>query len=208
MKININKEEFKRACIFSLAMVLIAGTAYTTLEPVVTRASATANDSVNVNLAVDPTISISSPADVSMSPDITGSGASTGSAAWAVTTNSATGWKLEVNASASPAMVSGSNNFPDYSEAISGTPETWSVAASAAAFGFSASGTYAEAGFSSATKYEGFKGATKVQVAHHSTGPDAGDSTTVGFKAEVGASKVQPTGSYQAVITATATSLP
>jgi hypothetical protein len=104
-------------------------------------------------------------------------------------------------------MVSGSNNFADYTEGVLGTPETWSVAASAAEFGFTASGTFAESKYTS-NKYQSFQGATKIQVSHSGTGPDAGDSTTVGFKAEVGASKSQPTGSYQAVITGTATSLP
>jgi len=204
---NKNKNKFKKACAFSLVLVLISGAVYISLEPAIIRASATANDSANVNLAVDPTLSISSPADVSMSPDITGSGASTGSAAWAVTTNSVTGWKLEVNASASPAMVSGANTFADYTETTLGTPEAWSILATASEFGFTATGSFAEAKYTS-SKYQGFQGTTKIQVAHNSTGPDAADTTTVGFKAEVGASKVQPTGNYQAVITATATSLP
>jgi hypothetical protein len=202
-----NKNKFKKACAFALAMVLIVGAAYTTLEPTLTKASATASDPINVNLSVDPTLSITSPADVSMSPNITGTGASTGSAVWSVTTNSVTGWKLEVAASAAPAMTSGANNFADYTEGVLGTPEIWSVAAAASEFGFTATGSFAEAKYT-ASKYQGFQGTTKIQVSHSTTGPDAGDATTVGFKAEVGASKSQATGNYQAIITATATSLP
>ena len=95
MLININKKEFKKACTFSLVILLIFGVGYITLEPSLTKASATANSAVNVNLTVDPTMAITTPSTVTMSPNITGTGTSTGSATWTVTTNSNAGWKLK-----------------------------------------------------------------------------------------------------------------
>jgi len=79
MLININKKEFKKACTFSLVILLIFGVGYITLEPSLTKASATANSAVNVNLTVDPTMAITTPSTVTMSPNITGTGTSTGS---------------------------------------------------------------------------------------------------------------------------------
>jgi hypothetical protein len=205
--INKNKNEFKKACIFSLVLLLVLGVAYITLEPSLTKASATASDAVNVNLTVDPTIGLNSPTDVTMAPNITGTGSSTGQTTWTVTTNSNTGWKLEVNASTTPALTSGANDFANYTEGSTGTPEAWSIAAADSEFGFGATGTYIETKFGAA-KYMGFSTTDKEQVAHSNSYSASGQDTTVIFKAEVGASKSQPTGSYQAVITATATSLP
>jgi len=141
MAIQKTKIELKKACAFSLALILISGVIYVSLEPALIKAAATANDSVNVNLTVDPTIAINSPADVSMSPNITGTGTSTGSTTWTVTTNSNLGWKLEVNASTTPAMTSGANNFANYTEGTTGTPDAWLIAAAASEFGFGATGT-------------------------------------------------------------------
>jgi hypothetical protein len=142
-----------------------------------------------------------------MSPNITGTGTSTGSATWTVTTNSNAGWKLEVNASTTPAMTSGSNNFANYTEAVTGTPDTWSIAATDSEFGFGATGSYVETKFG-AGKYMGFSGTNKEQVAHTGSFSSSGQDTTVIFEAGVGASHSQPTGSYTSQVTATATSLP
>ena len=205
-----NKNKIKNKNVFikltALYFVLVLGGCglYFVSEPGLSKA-ATDSDVVTVNLTVSGTISLSSPADVTMSPAITGTGSSTGTAQWTVTTNNSAGYKLEVEASASPAMVSGSDTFADYTEGVAGTPETWSVAAADSEFGFTASGTDAESKYNT-DLYEGFSGATKIQVAS-ANAETTGTATTVGFKAEVGASKSQPTGSYSATITATATTL-
>ncbi len=190
-----------------LKIILISTISITLLLSLIATAlGANANDPVTVTATVDPTITISSPSNVTMSPNITGTGANTGSAEWTVTTNNSAGYKLEVEASASPALVSGGDNIADYTEAVAGTPETWSIATSASEFGFTASGTDSGSEYSSGTKYEGFEGTTKIEVAT-AAAETTGTATTVGFKAEVGSSKFQPTGDYTATITATATTL-
>ena len=175
------------------------------MEPNLTGAAEDTDD-VTVNLTVGSTISIDSPSNVNMSPDITGTGASTGSTTWTVTTNNSSGWKLEVNAGATPAMASGADTFANYTEGTPGTPETWSIANSVSEFGFGATGSYIGAAFGAA-KYMGFNGTSKTQVSSASA-ETAGDATTVIFRAEVGSTKSQPTGAYSATITATATTLP
>lgn len=201
---NKNKQQFKKALVFSLAMSLLLVNGFIVAEPVLTNAANT-TDAVNVNLNVQPTISLNSPADVNMSPDITGTGAATGSTTWTVTTNNSAGWKLEVNASTTPAMTSGANSFANYTETVPGTPETWSINSTDSEFGFGATGSYIETKFGAA-KYMGFSTTAKEQVSHQGT-TASGSDTTVIFKAEVGSSKSQPTGAYQAIVTATATSL-
>ncbi|MFA5926340.1 MAG: hypothetical protein WC831_05470 [Parcubacteria group bacterium] len=165
------------------------------------------SDSVTVSVTVVSAVSLNSPADVSLSPEIEEAGSTSGSVTWNVETNDPDGWKLEVNASASPALTSGGNSFADYDEAVSGTPEEWSVAAADSEFGFNSSGTYAEAGFSG-DKYLGFNGANRIQAAHRNAPSEGtGDDTTINFKAESGSGHSQPLGTYTATITATATNL-
>jgi len=99
----------------------------------------TAVDSVVISLTVADIISISTPANVTMAPDIFGAGISTGEATWEVITNNLSGWKLELEASTSPAMqINSSVSFADYTEASDGVPEAWSVTANDGEFGFSA----------------------------------------------------------------------
>ena len=203
IKDNYKKEIF-RALSFALVSLLVLSGGFLMLEPNLTGA-ADDTDEVTVNLTVAATISLNSPSDVNMSPDITGTGASTGSAVWAVTTNSSAGYKLEVEASASPAMTNGGDSFADYGEASEGTPETWSIADSVSEFGFGATGDHILAKFG-ADKYMGFNSTTNVEVATESSEVSASETTVI-FKAEVGSAKAQPTGDYSATITATATTL-
>ena len=166
-----------------------------------------ASDSITVSVSVVPSISIDSPSDVSLSPNIQETGSATGSATWNVKTNNTNGWRLDLNASGSPAMKSGSDSFADYTESSSGVPEAWSIASSDSEFGFSTSGSYAESGFSGG-KYLGFNGTTRIKGAHRDTqSGGSGDDITVDFKAEVGSGHNQPEGTYSATVTATATTL-
>ncbi|MFA5871986.1 MAG: hypothetical protein WC858_04710 [Parcubacteria group bacterium] len=197
---------FLGAVSFSLIALLVLTFGYWIAEPNIVGA-AVATDDVNVNLNVAATISINHPTDVSMSPDITGTGSSTGSTIWTVTTNNSSGWKLEVETDQANTMHSGSDVFTDYTEGTPGTPESWSIANTDSEFGFGATGSYIETKFVGADKYMGFNSTTKEQVSH-SAAETAGDDTTVIFKAEVGSTKLQPTGSYSAKVTATATTLP
>jgi hypothetical protein len=164
-------------------------------------------DSVIVSVSVVPSISIDNPADVALSPDIEETGSATGTVTWNVKTNHLGGWTLDVKASTDPALQDGGNSFDDYTETVPGTPEVWSVDAADSEFGFNATGTYAESGFSG-SKYMGFDGTTRIQVAHRNAASGgSGDDTNVNFQAEVGASHNQPTGTYYATITATASTI-
>lgn len=201
---EINIKNPKRILSFFGVFILLSVFLFPFIEPTLSGA-AFDTDLVDVNLSVTGTISIDSPSDVSMSPDIAGTGSSTGSAVWTVTTNNSAGWKLEVEADSDPAMASGVDTFDDYSEVTPGTPEAWSIATTVSEFGFGATGTYVGLAFG-ADKYMGFNGTAPVQVSSDSS-ETAGAATTVIFKAEVGSAKSQPTGSYSATITATATTL-
>jgi hypothetical protein len=197
-------KDFSKAVSFALAGFLVISLGFWIAEPGIVGAAYDTDD-VLVNLAVTGTISLNSPTDVTMSPDIAGTGSSTGNTTWTVTTNNSSGYKLEVETDQANTMHSGSDIFTDYGEAIEGTPETWSVAADASEFGFGATGSFIETKFG-ADKYMGFNSTTKEQISSESA-ETSGSDTTVIFKAEVGASKFQPTGSYSSTVTATATTL-
>jgi hypothetical protein len=163
--------------------------------------------SITVSVSVVPSISIDNPADVVLSPDIEEAGTASGNVVWNVKTNHPAGWILDVKASTDPALQDGANSFADYTEAVAGTPEDWSVAAADSEFGFGAAGTYIEAKFGG-NKFMGFDGSTRLQTAHRNAMSDgSGDDTTVKFQAEVGSSHNQPTGTYYATITATASTI-
>lgn len=196
--------------IFSL--LAIAG--YGSVEPTLVIAQATDTDTVEVNMVVTEEIAITSPADVTMTALSTSVNNSTGVATWNVKTNSTAGYELEVQADTDPAMQSGADQFADYSD----TPAAWSVSASSYEFGFSAYGDDVVAAFGAGTtcgtgatvgdgNYRGFTGVTDIQIATD-TDPTAvaGTNTNVCFAA--GQNGVfAPSGSYNATITATATSL-
>lgn len=154
-------------------------------------------------------VSISQPSNLVM-PAIpgTGGGTSEGSTTWTVTGTALLGYTLEVSASSTPAMVSGAYNIPDYPAT---TPQTWSVASDAAAFGFSAEGddTSTSTWGTPSTgngKYRGFAGTSKILVAQGGI-LSFGNPTTIYFKVQVGSAVLKPSGTYVATITATATSL-
>lgn len=167
--------------------------------------------SVTVSWPIESYISISQPAAVNM-PAVAGTGGiSEGNAAWTVGTNNLLGYTLTTAASSAPAMTSGIYDIPDYSTTVANLPELWSVAANEAAFGFSAEGTATPAvtwGIPStgAGLYRGFNGATGIQVATKNL-PIASQTTTVYFKGELGSSYMQPSGTYTASITTTASTL-
>lgn len=182
--------------------------------------AATASDNIVVTLNVDAGITISDGAAVTMSPNLgTSVNGSIGSSSWLVKTNNTTGYKLDVKASASPALVSGGNSFADYTETSIGVPETWSVPLSAKEFGYSAYGndtltatwgTGAGCGSSGAPlgtmKYVGFKTTDKTIATTGVPTPYAGTTTNICFAVEQD-TVYAPSGTYTATITATATTL-
>lgn len=204
---------------------LIIFTVIFTLISFVQPASVNAvDDAINVSLTVDSGISITSPADVTMSNLGTSVNTSTGYANWNVKTNDPDGYTLSVRASASPAMVSGGNSFLDYTEAVPGTPDVWSVDPGTVQFGFSGLGTdvvnvnsdrfaatgqtLCDNGVSSSTvnstlKFLGFETSNQTLATRSSTTTTSGVDTRICFAA--GQNGVYaPAGAYQATITATA----
>ena len=178
------------------------------------------SDEIIVELTVQSGISITSPNDVTMSDMGTAVNTSTGFAVWNVKTNDPDGYTLAVKASTSPALRNGSNSFADYTEALAGTPDTWSVDSGTFEFGFSALGTDVEVeygtgqttcddGAASSTvntnlKFEGFTTSDETVATRSATTTTAGVDTRVCFAAEQNG-VYAPAGLYQATITATAT---
>lgn len=212
MKTKILKKSILLVC--SLALLTQV---YLWAEP--TRAD-TDTDSVIVTLEVDSGITITEGIDVAMAPNIgVGSNTSIGGTSWIVKTNNEHGYNLNVKASTAPALKhsNGTNFFSDYTEATSGTPETWSVASGGYEFGFSAYGedvasltwgTGIDCGTSATIstnglKYVGFKPTDKTIATRNSMTDGDGTQTNICFAAEQKDIYV-PSGEYTATITATA----
>jgi hypothetical protein len=208
-----NNKKFKNLERLTLLAVFLSGVIvvsffFAWMEEYRLLIAGTDTDSVTVSVNVTETISINAPSDITLMPEIVETGSATGNTTWIVETNNADGWKLELNASVSPAMSNGGNNFADYTETTSGIPESWNIASNSSEFGFSVGGSYAGWEYSDGNLYEGFDGSNKILVAQDSgTTPGGGAEVDVYFKAEVGIDKIQPSGTYTATITATATTL-
>ncbi len=203
------------------AIILVVAVVFPAFEPMIAHA-ATVNDSVTVTQAVTPGISITAPSDITMTAITTSQNSAVGNATWTVTTNNQAGYKLELNASATPALaqVSPAESFADYTEGTPGTPETWSVT-NAYEFGFSGYGTDISsvtwgtdtdcintADVPSATlKWRGFTGTTKIQVATKATETSTSGVASTMCVATQQQTLFAPSGSYTATITATATTL-
>ena len=210
---------FKKVLTASLISMMFGQMMYIALVEPKTAIAATAPDTVIVTLNVDAGISISAPADVVLPALAVGTNTSIGTAAWTVVTNNNAGYKLDVKASASPALVSGANSFADYTEGTPGTPDTWSVPSGSKEFGFSARGTAvntttwgtgSDCGTgivpSATLKYIGFETTDRTIATNGSPTAYAGVATNICFAVEQDTIFAQ-SGTYTATITATATTL-
>jgi len=162
------------------------------------------------------TISITAASDITLTPLSLTQSSAVGSTTWSVTTNNPAGYTLTVNASAAPALSdSGTGEaFTDYTEAVAGVKETWSVS-NGYEFGFSGLGLHvsgygtdtdcidAENVPSTGLLWEGFNGTTQIELAS-STSVASGVSTSICVATEQD-TLLAPSGSYSATITATAT---
>jgi hypothetical protein len=179
------------------------------------------DDEVIVTLNVETGITISDGADVTMSPSLgITSDTSIGETSWIVKTNNISGYNLDVKASTAPALANATDSFADYTEAVLGTPETWSVGSGDYEFGFSAYGDDVSdatwgAGVGCGTSstistnnlnYLGFKTTDKTIATRNSVTPNTGVQTNVCFAAEQ-KDVYAPSGTYTATITATALTL-
>ncbi len=173
-------------------------------------------------MPLDIYLAITSPANPTMSAAISGvsGGTSNGSSTWQVQTDNPAGYELSVKADTSPALTSGANSFADYTPSFSSPDYSWNTPATESRFGFSPEGDdildkFLDNGVScnvgvldtADACWTGFS--TTNQVISRSTSPNypTGGSTTIKFKAQVGSSKTQQSGTYSANITVTAVTL-
>ena len=172
-------------------------------------------DTITVNLSVNATISIACTDTVTMGA-ITGTGQSalgTNSATCTVITNNSGGYSLTWQAS-SATMASGGDTIAAYTPAVPSTPEVWSVAGADSEWGAhlgASSTTVNTTTWGALDTYAGGKwlnvnNVASFEIANRATETSgAGDTEYVFFGAEVGASHLQPTGTYTVDVTMTAT---
>ncbi len=191
---------------------------FVALEPSLSDA-AVATDNVVITLNVTSGITITSPVDSTLSTTIgVSQNTAIGTTTWNVKTNNALGYTLQVNSTSTPAMqASGGLTITDYQ---TGAPNTWTATSSNAYFGYSAFGTdtptgtwgtgslcYGSVSVPSATlKYKGFTASLVTVATRAATTTTSGVDTTVCYAVEQNGSYI-PSGTYQATIVATATTL-
>jgi hypothetical protein len=166
-------------------------------------------------------ISISvSPVVLSPSINSVGGGIATGQTTVTVTTDDVAGYQLSIVASSSPAMVSGANSFADYVTAGANPDFNFTVASPNSEFGFTPEGVDIVARFkddgsacntgSSDTPDACWAPLTTSNqlIAQKSSGSyPTGSDTVLKFRAQSGASHVEPPGDYVATSTVTAVAL-
>ncbi len=213
-----------------LVVSLLALGIYWAFEPEISKisigqeawAATTASEEIDVILTVTEEITLTAPSNITMGSgnismsqdDVFGTGD-----AWNVKTNSTAGYTLTFNSDQADCMDSGTDQFTDYTEASTGTPDTWSVDVANYEFGFSVYGDdVATAKWGNETtcgsgstpdgtlKWMGFTDTTAITVATSgSETATAGTDTIFCVGAEQGTNVFAPDGSYTAEITGTAT---
>jgi hypothetical protein len=164
-------------------------------------------------------LSLSAIADVVMTPNLAGvtGGVATGSASFLVTTDSASGYTVTIQATSSPAMQSGVNTIADYVPA-GGVPDfLFTTDSTDAHFAYSPEGTDIALRFQDAgsvcgvaggdTSNRCFDGLTTspVEVARRTSGNHpTGATTTIRFNVGIGGGVSVPEGIYTATTTITA----
>jgi len=163
-------------------------------------------------------LAVSPPGNITMSPSIpsTGGGIANGQATWTIITDNPAGYTASIRASTSPALVSGSNSFADYTPSGANPDFAFSVPATTAEFGFSPEGpdvaqrylddgATCNTGSSETTDrcWDGLSTSATVIAVRPNANHPSGTALTVKFRAESGASNVQPAGNYRATTTMT-----
>ncbi len=211
---------FKKSLTFSLLATMLLALGYTAYEPNMTNA-ATASDTVVVTLNVTAGISITSPSDVTMSTALgVTQNSAVGTSTWNVKTNAALGYTLALRATSTPAMQSAANSIADYQ---TGAPNIWNATSTDSYFGYSGFGTDISTGTwgsgsacsggsnghatSTTLKYKGFTTSDVTIATRAATTTPSGVDATICFAVEQGAASYIPSGTYQATIIATATTL-
>ncbi len=163
-------------------------------------------------------LSLSVPGSISLAPNIpdTGGGAATGQGSWLVTTDNPAGYTMQIRALGTPALSSGANNFANYTPAAADPDFTFSLLATVAEFGFSPEGAdiatrYRDngatcnsgAGDTTDRCWDALTTTDRLIALRTTPNQSGGTATTIKFRAESGASNVQPAGSYTATATVT-----
>lgn len=138
------------------------------------------------------------------------------STSFTVTTDDMAGYYATLQASSSPAMVSGVESIPDYSPAGASPDFTWSVSSSGAAFGYTVSGSDIASSFKDNglvcgigsgdtvdTCWRGLAASSVTINNRTSANHPTGTVTTIKFRTELGSSHLQPSGTYTATSTLT-----
>ena len=164
-------------------------------------------------------ISLTSPTSTVLAPAILGlsGGTATGTATMLVATNNSAGYSLKVLAVSSPALISGSNSFVDYTNVVNGTPDfDWFISAANSEFGFTVEGDDTDSKFlddgadcntgsSNASDKCWYPFSTsEILLADSASANENNVTTTLKFRAESGSSHLQPAGTYAATLTVTA----
>ena len=155
-------------------------------------------------------ISISGPPTINIGT-IAGTGQQTGSGTYTVITDAAAGYTLAWQA-ASATMISGSDTVAAFTPASANVPDTWSVASTDSEWGSrvrsSSTDTAAEWGTDNSTdKWLNVATSSRTVVTRSSRTSLSGSDEILQFRAEVGSTKIQPSGTYTVTVTLTATSL-
>ncbi len=207
----------------SVISALVLSLMSASIEPSIVTA-ATASDTVVVTLNVTADISISDSANVSMSQPLSSSvNTAVGTSTWNVATNNAAGYTLTVRSTSSPAMQA-TTTGDTIANDQTGAPATWSVSSGQAEFGYSATGTDVSTGtwgsagsatcsatgtahtISTTLKYKGFTTSDVTIATRSSTTTPAGVNAVLCYAVEQNGFYI-PSGTYQATIVATATTL-
>lgn len=173
-------------------------------------------------MPLDIYLAVSSPSNPVMSAVINGvgGGVSNGSSTWNIETDNPAGYELSIRADTSPAMTFDVNSLADYTPSFSSPDYSWNTPAEESRFGFSPEGqdilnSFMDNGVSCGVGaldtvdacWTGFSTANQVISRTATPNYPTGASTTLKFRAEVGANKAQQKGSYRANITVTAVTL-
>lgn len=163
-------------------------------------------------------LTVTVPANVTLAPNIpsVSGGIANGLTSLTVTTDNTTGYSMSINSSASPALSSGANNFPNYVPAGADPDLAFSTPIGSSRFGFSPEGgdivqrwkddgSVCNAGVldTGSACWGPLSTTPETIVSRSLSNTPSGTLTTIRFRAESGASNVQPAGSYTATTTIT-----